>query len=219
MKNIIDKLAWINIKNKRLLVARSKGKDIYYIPGGKREKGENDERALIREIKEELTVSLLSETIRYARSFEAQAHDKPQGTIVKVTCYFANFRGEIRANSEIEEIVWLNYRNREKCSFVTQMIMDWLYTQGMIESKDFTHSFFKAKTQVLKNKSIIEEKLRSLEISIKALENKQIEDSNKEPKSNLSKLRTELNRLKKESELINSNIENLLQQEKINFTQ
>jgi 8-oxo-dGTP diphosphatase len=46
----IDKLAWLRIKDKQVLGARSKGKDAYYIPGGKREPGESDEEALIREV-------------------------------------------------------------------------------------------------------------------------------------------------------------------------
>jgi 8-oxo-dGTP diphosphatase len=61
---MIDKLAWCCIKDKRLLGARSKGKNIYYIPGGKREEGESDHEALIREIKEELSVDLKPETIQ-----------------------------------------------------------------------------------------------------------------------------------------------------------
>jgi len=55
---MIDKLAWLTFKDQQLLCARSHGKDIYYIPGGKREPGESDEAALIREIEEELAVTL-----------------------------------------------------------------------------------------------------------------------------------------------------------------
>jgi len=38
-KNYIDKLAFILIKDKKTLVTKSKGKDVWYTPGGK-EKGE-----------------------------------------------------------------------------------------------------------------------------------------------------------------------------------
>ena len=51
---MIDKLAWLTFKDQQLLCARSHGKHIYYIPGGKREAGESDEAALMREIEEEL---------------------------------------------------------------------------------------------------------------------------------------------------------------------
>ena len=35
---LIDKIALIYVKDKRILCTLSKGKDIYYLPGGKREK-------------------------------------------------------------------------------------------------------------------------------------------------------------------------------------
>lgn len=130
--NEIDKLAWLCIKDKRFLGARSKNKDTYYIPGGKRENGENDHEALIREIKEELSVDLIPATIKYVGSFKAQAHDKADGLMVKITCYLAEFTGEIQANTEIEEVAWLNHKDEIKCSPVTKIIMDWLKSEGMI---------------------------------------------------------------------------------------
>lgn len=129
----IDKLAWIHIKNNKLLVARSKNKTTYYIPGGKREPGESDQEALIREINEELLIDLLPETIQYAGTFEAQAHDKPAGTLVKMTCYYADYVGTLKANAEIEEITWFNYCDKDKTSVVTQIIMEWLKSKNSIE--------------------------------------------------------------------------------------
>ncbi|MDQ5950102.1 MAG: 8-oxo-dGTP diphosphatase, partial [Patescibacteria group bacterium] len=58
----IDKLALIEIQDRKILMVRSKGKDTWYIPGGKRDEGESDEEALIREIKEELGADLLPDT-------------------------------------------------------------------------------------------------------------------------------------------------------------
>ncbi len=68
---IIDKLAWIELKNKSILSTKSYGKDKYYIPGGKRESGETDEQALIREISEELSVTIDPKTLHYIGTFEA----------------------------------------------------------------------------------------------------------------------------------------------------
>ena len=76
----IDKLALILIRNRKQLVARSKGKQIYFTPGGKREAGETDIQALVRECKEELTVDLIPRTIQSYGVFQAQAYGKPVGT-------------------------------------------------------------------------------------------------------------------------------------------
>ncbi|UJH90387.1 NUDIX domain-containing protein [Antarcticibacterium sp. 1MA-6-2] len=65
MKKFIDKLAYIHIREKKILMSLSRGKDTWYIPGGKREAGESDHEALIREIEEELTVKIELETLNY----------------------------------------------------------------------------------------------------------------------------------------------------------
>lgn len=55
---LIDKIAWIRLEDGRILSTRSRGKDAYYLPGGKREPGETDAQTLIREIREELDVAI-----------------------------------------------------------------------------------------------------------------------------------------------------------------
>ena len=54
----IDKIAFIYLKDGKILSTLSKGKDTYYIPGGKREDNETDEETLIRECKEELSIDI-----------------------------------------------------------------------------------------------------------------------------------------------------------------
>ena len=129
----IDKLAWLHIQNKKLLGARSRGKQSWYIPGGKRDPGESDEQALVREIREELSVDLDPRTIKFEGVFRAQADGKPAGTIVKVTCYAAEFSGAIKPDAEIEEVAWLAHKDREKCSLAAVQIMDWLKSAARIE--------------------------------------------------------------------------------------
>ena len=132
MPKVIDKLAWIHIVDQHILSTRSKGKDTYYIPGGKREQGETDEAALIREIQEELSVDLLPETITYFGRFEAQAHGQAEGVIVQMTCYTAEYTGELHPSHEIEEMVWLQHRDKERSSPVDKIIFDYLKNEGLI---------------------------------------------------------------------------------------
>lgn len=129
----IDKLAFIDIKDKTVLSTRSKGKDVWYIPGGKREEGESDTEALIREVKEELSVELLPESIAYYGTFEAQAHGKAEGMVVRMTCYTASFSGELRASAEVEEFAYVPYVWKQKSSPVDQLIFDDLRKNHRIE--------------------------------------------------------------------------------------
>lgn len=122
----IDKLAWIHIRDRRVLGARSHGKELVYLPGGKREPGESDHAALIREIREELSVALRPDSIVPAGRFRAQADARPAGIMVQVTCYEASFDGEIRAASEIAEIVWLCHADGDRCSAAGRLVLDHL---------------------------------------------------------------------------------------------
>lgn len=128
----IDKIAFIYLKDGKILSTLSKGKDTYYIPGGKREGTEKDEETLIRECKEELTIDIKKETIKYYGTFEAQAHGKTEGVLVKMTCYMADFEGKIEASSEIQEIRWLDYSNLDIISPVDKLIFKDLYEKKLI---------------------------------------------------------------------------------------
>jgi ADP-ribose pyrophosphatase YjhB (NUDIX family) len=132
MADYIDKLAFIYLKDDRLLVTLSKGKDVWYIPGGKREGDETDEQALNREVLEELNVELRPETIEKYGVFEAQAHGKAEGMIVRMTCYTAEFDGQLLASSEIEKFDFFEYERMHETSDVDHLIMNDLHTKGLL---------------------------------------------------------------------------------------
>ena len=104
----IDKLALVLVRDRKQLVARSRGKTAFFTPGGKREAGESDEQALMRECKEELSVDLSSGTIQPYGIFQAQAFGKPEGTMVRMTCYTADYEGTLTPSNEIEELRWID---------------------------------------------------------------------------------------------------------------
>lgn len=131
--NKIDKIAFIYLKDGKILCSLSKGKDTYYIPGGKREINESDEEALIRECKEELDIDILKDSINYYGTFEAQAHGKSEGIIVTMTCYTADFNGNLKPSSEIAELKWLDYSHLNvKISPVDELIFEDLHNKHLI---------------------------------------------------------------------------------------
>jgi 8-oxo-dGTP diphosphatase len=132
MPVLIDKVAWVRLEDGRILSTRSRGKNAYYLPGGKREAGESDAQTLLREIEEELTVAILSETVTHLGTYEAQAHGHPDGVMVRMTCSTGDYRGTLAPSSEIEEVVWLSYADRDKVSTVDQLIFDDLKASGRL---------------------------------------------------------------------------------------
>lgn len=132
-KTYIDKLAFIELRDRKVLETKSRGKDTWYIPGGKRDAGESDEQALIREVKEELNVDIDPESIVQYGVFEAQAHGKPEGTVVRMTCYRARYSGELTPSAEIELMDWFAYAQKELTSPVDHLIFDDLKARNLID--------------------------------------------------------------------------------------
>lgn len=133
MTMYIDKVALVYLQDKKVLMVRSKDKDLWFIPGGKREGDETDEETLEREVKEELGVEVNLASVRYYGAFEAQAYGKPEGTIVCILCYTATFFGEPKASSEIGEIGYLSHGDKYRVTAVDHLIFDDLKAKGLIE--------------------------------------------------------------------------------------
>lgn len=128
----IDKVAWIHVREGRLLCVRSHGKASFYMPGGKRDPGETDEECVQREIGEELGVTLRPATLRPVGTFEAQADGKPAGTMVRISCWGGDYDGELEPRAEIAELAWLSYADRGRCSLAAQIILDELHRRGEV---------------------------------------------------------------------------------------
>jgi len=127
----IDTVAWVHLKDGRILCARPRGRDIFYIPGGKREGAESDLQTLLRETTEELTVALLPETVTHVGTYEAdQPSDHPGGATVRMSCYAGEYAGTLAASAEIDELAWFTYADRPRVPLVDQLLFDDLKTAG-----------------------------------------------------------------------------------------
>ena len=133
MKKIIDKIALIYLRDRKVLSTRSRGKTNFYLPGGKREAGESDLRCLQREIKEEMNVEILPASVVYYGTFSAPADGHPNGVSVKMTCYTADFTGNPVASAEIEEIRELTTDNVQEISAVDKLIFADLHNKGLLK--------------------------------------------------------------------------------------
>lgn len=126
-----DKIALLCIHDRKVLMARSKGKKHFYMPGGKREPGESDVDCLVRECREELGIEVDPKSAFLYGVYSAFAYaDKP---CAKLTIYQARFSGNPAPSSEIEEIDWISYTNREKAIGSGRTLLDELYWKGLVD--------------------------------------------------------------------------------------
>lgn len=129
---IIDKVALICIKDRRVLTTLSKNKTKLYFPGGKREGTESDLECLAREVREELNVTLIESSATFLGVFDAQADGHDSGIVVIMRCYFADYDGTPQASNEIESFEWISYRDKIRTSAVDHLIMDQLKEMNLI---------------------------------------------------------------------------------------
>lgn len=132
-KTVIDRITWLCLKDGKLLGARSRGKDAWYIPGGKRETGETDAETLIREVREELDVEIRPESVRLYGIFEGPAHGKAEGTVVRLSCYTAEYRGTLTPSSEVEELRWMSSADMEILPPADRQIYADLHAKGLLD--------------------------------------------------------------------------------------
>jgi 8-oxo-dGTP pyrophosphatase MutT (NUDIX family) len=96
--------ALLTLKNRKLLLAYSKNKKCFYLPGGKIDVNETSARALCREIEEELNVLLHENDLKYYTHITAPAYGEMNGTIMEQDCFLVNKPVEPVASAEISEL-------------------------------------------------------------------------------------------------------------------
>ena len=127
----IVKPAALLVRNRKLLVVRSKGKDVFYAVGGKLEPGETDIQCLHREVREEIGCGVTSQ--KYFQTFVGPSSDKRK-TLVMV-CFFVEADQEPKASSEIEEMLWADSQTASETlgSFMRDFVIPALKREGLVD--------------------------------------------------------------------------------------
>lgn len=92
------------IQNKRMLLAFSRNKKAWYLPGGKIDQGETAISGLIREIKEELNLTINQSELTYYCHISAPAYGENKNLIMEQDCYLYDLNENISPSSEIEAV-------------------------------------------------------------------------------------------------------------------
>ena len=101
----------INGDNQMLLV-RKAGTAAFMQPGGKIDAGESPVGALLRELKEELDLSVSSDALDFVGRFAETAANEP-GHRVEADIFRLHYDGPVSGQAEIEELLWYPGEHRD----------------------------------------------------------------------------------------------------------
>ncbi|EID55796.1 NUDIX hydrolase [Saccharomonospora xinjiangensis] len=133
MESVIDSVTWILVRERRLLAVRTKGRQKFYLPGGKREPGESDVECLCREIHEELGVALRPRSFSLFSVLDELADGYSDGRRVHMTAYTAGYDGRLRPGREIAELAWLTSEDAHRCPPAGRRALGILAERGEID--------------------------------------------------------------------------------------
>ncbi len=129
----MEKIAWVLVRDGRLLVARNRGLEVFYLPGGRRELNESHAACLVREAMEELSVRISPSTMQLVAEVTSP-RDGGLG-LVRMTCYTAEYVGDLVPANEIVEVGWFTLADYGRVSFAEQQVMDRLVTNGQMSAE------------------------------------------------------------------------------------
>jgi 8-oxo-dGTP diphosphatase len=128
---MLDVLAWVCVRDRRMLAVRSRGRDAWYMPGGKREPGESDAQGLAREVAEELCVILNGATLREYCVVRDLAHGK--NIEMQMAFCMADALGEPEPHAEIDALAWLTSAGAAHCASAARQVLMRLHADGLID--------------------------------------------------------------------------------------
>jgi len=124
------------VNNRKLLLAYSKNKECFYLPGGKIDEGETAVKALCREIGEELRVSISESDLHYHTHITAPAYGEENGIIMEQDCFFLYQQIIPQPSAEIGELKYFSladYLSETNKAPGAVMLLEQLKAEGYID--------------------------------------------------------------------------------------
>ncbi len=124
------------IQNRKLLLAYSRNKNCFYLPGGKIDEGETAAKALCREIAEEMNVTIDEHELKYHTHITAPAYGEENGIIMEQDCFFLHRSITPQASAEIGELKYFSlddYLSETNRAPGAVMILELLQKDGWID--------------------------------------------------------------------------------------
>ena len=124
------------IEHRKLLLAYSRNKKCFYLPGGKIADRETPAKALCREVLEEMDVAIDEHELKFYTHITAPAYGEESGIIMEQECFLLERKINPRPASEIGQLKYFSfgeYLAEDKTAPGAVMILQQLQNSGLID--------------------------------------------------------------------------------------
>jgi 8-oxo-dGTP pyrophosphatase MutT (NUDIX family) len=104
----IHKAGGVLIKDRKLLVERSKDKEFFIAPGGSIEDKETSKQALVRELLEEFKIVVSEDNLEEFGTFYAKAAGNESKQVTMDVFLVNDWEGDPEPDNEVEELAWID---------------------------------------------------------------------------------------------------------------
>ncbi|MBC9926528.1 MULTISPECIES: NUDIX domain-containing protein [unclassified Leucobacter] len=121
------------IRDRRVLMVTARGRDVWYMPGGKIDPGESGAEAAAREAFEEVALRLDPAQLDELFTVVTQAHGEPDGRLVRMRVFAASSPDEPEPSAEVSAVHWAGTADRDRCPPAGLEVLDRLAALGLID--------------------------------------------------------------------------------------
>jgi 8-oxo-dGTP pyrophosphatase MutT (NUDIX family) len=121
------------IRDRRVLMVTARGRDVWFMPGGKIDPGETEADAAAREAWEEVALRLDPAALDPLFTVLIQAHGEPEGRLVRMAVFGAETPDEPAASAEVSALHWASSADAHRCPPAGVEVLRLLHAAGRID--------------------------------------------------------------------------------------
>jgi len=121
------------IRDRRVLMVTARGRDVWFMPGGKIDAGESEADAAAREAWEEVAVRLDPAELTALFTVVIQAHGEPAGRLVRMSVFGAESAVEPSASAEVSAVHWATSADEHRCPPAGVEVLRRLHASNLID--------------------------------------------------------------------------------------
>ncbi|ANJ25490.1 NUDIX hydrolase [Agromyces aureus] len=121
------------VRDRRVLMVTARGRDVFYMPGGKIDAGETPAEAAAREAFEEVALVLDPDGLVELFEVVTQAHGEPDGRLVRMRVFEAQTDAAPTASAEVGALHWVTTAEIDRCPPAGADVLRRLAASGVID--------------------------------------------------------------------------------------